>query len=85
MNLYLTFRSFLKERGCESEFEEAFGSQVPGYCLDAQLWEILGGDEYFLGRAFEWDRTIQGRTFWAEKDSQWYKIASEYINQKNKM
>ena len=75
MNLYLTFRSFLRDRGCEREFEEALGSQFPGYRLDANLWDILGGDEFFLGRIFDWTMTAQGREYWAQIDSEWYDLA----------
>ena len=71
MDLYLTFRRFLEERGCAREFEEAFGSQLPGYRLDAVLWDILGGDEFFLGRAFDWSETPEGRDFWKESDLAW--------------
>ena len=71
---YLTFRRFLKERGCEREFEEAFGIQNPGYRLDATLWDIMCGDEFFLGRAFDWSSTKEGREFWARIDSEWYTL-----------
>ena len=71
---YLTFRHFLKDRDCEREFEEAFGIQHPGYRLDATLWEIMCGDEFFLGRAFDWSATKQGREFWARIDSDWYTL-----------
>ena len=76
MDLYLTFRRFLEERGCAREFEEAFGSQLPGYRLDAVLWDILGGDECFLGRAFDWEKTSQGRDFWAMVDKEWYSLCT---------
>ena len=75
MNLYLTFRTFLIERGCEHEFDEALGSQFPGYSLDANLWDILGGDEYFMGRIFDWTKTVQGRGYWAKIDSEWCELA----------
>ena len=54
MNLYRTFREFLEKRGCEKAFNQAFALQNPGYVLDAALWEILGGDEFFLGRRSIW-------------------------------
>ena len=76
MDLYLRFRRFLEERGGVREFEEAFGSQLPGYRLDAVLWEIMGGDECFLGRAFDWEQTSQGRSFWAQVDKEWYSLCS---------
>ena len=71
---YSTFRCFLRERGCERAFEEAFGTQNPGYRLDATLWDIMCGDEFFLGRAFDWSITNEGREFWARIDSEWYTL-----------
>jgi len=46
MVAYETFMNFLKEKGCQDIFNEAFQTQAPGYRLDAKLWDILGGDEY---------------------------------------
>ena len=79
MDLYLTFRCFLSERGCEHEFEEALGSQFPGCRLDANLWDILGGDEFFMGRIFDWTKTTQGRDYWAQIDSEWYELAMDTL------
>ena len=74
MNIYRIFREFLEERGCEKAFDQAFALQNPGYVLDAALWDILGGDEFFLGRAFDWSMTCQGRGFWLEIDKEWGKV-----------
>ena len=71
---YYIFRRFLIEKGCETAFEKAFGSQNAGYMLDATLWEILAGDEFFFGRAFDWSATTEGREFWARMDSEWYSM-----------
>jgi hypothetical protein len=65
------FREFLEERGCKKAFDQAFALQNPGYVLDAALWDILGGDEFFLGRAFDWSETPEGRDFWKEIDLAW--------------
>ena len=65
------FMSFLMENGCLKEFDLEFERQSPGYHLDANLWDILGGDEYFLSRAFDWSVTSQGRDFWKDIDEQW--------------
>ena len=73
---YSTFLCFLRDRGCEREFEEAFGNQNPGYRLDATLWDIMCGDEFFLGRAFDWENTSQGRAFWAQLDKEWYSLCT---------
>lgn len=69
---YKEFISFLNEQNCKKAFDDAFHKQCPGYHLDANLWDILGGDECFLGRAFDWTETEQGREFWAVLDRQWY-------------
>lgn len=75
---YTQFRRFLKDTDCEREFEEAFESQYPGYQFDVALWTILGGDEFFLGRAFDWSHTKEGRAFWEEIDRQWYRRVSRH-------
>ena len=77
MNLYRIFREFLVERGCEKAFDQAFSLQNPGYVLDAALWDILGGDEFFLGRAFDWSTTSQGRGFWLEIDKEWGQVCDQ--------
>ena len=77
MYLYRTFCNFLSERGCEKAFREAFANQNPGYELNAALWEIMGGDEFFLGRAFDWSMTCQGRGFWLEIDKEWGKVCDQ--------
>lgn len=65
------FMSFLMENGCMKEFDLEFERQSPGYHLDANLWDILGGDEYFLSRAFDWSVTLQGRDFWKDISEKW--------------
>ena len=65
------FMSFLQENGCIKEFDLEFERQSPGYHLDANLWDILGGDEYFLSRAFDWSVTLQGRDFWKDISEKW--------------
>ena len=77
MNLYRIFREFLEERGCEKAFDQAFSLQNPGYVLDAALWDILGGDEYIFGRIFDWEKTLQGRQFWAQIDLEWYNYSTK--------
>ena len=77
MKAYGTFIQFLQEKGCHKEFNEAFQAQVPGYRLDATLWDILGGDEYIFGRIFDWEQTPQGRQFWAQIDQEWYNYSSK--------
>ena len=75
MNRYKAFRDFLDNRGYAKEFDLAFYNAYPGYHLDNNLWDILGGDECFLGRVFDWERTPQGRSFWEKIDREWYKLS----------
>lgn len=77
MVAYETFMNFLKEKGCQDIFNEAFQTQAPGYSLDAKLWDILGGDEYIFGRIFDWEKTLQGRQFWAQIDLEWYNYSTK--------
>ena len=79
MVAYETFMNFLQEKGCLDIFNEAFQTQAPGYRLDANLWDILGGDEFFLGRVFDWTKTVQGRDYWAQIDSEWYELAMDTL------
>ena len=65
------FMSFLMENGWMKEFDLEFERQSPGYHLDANLWDILGGDEYFFSRACDWSVTAQGRDFWKDIDEKW--------------
>ena len=68
---YETFSTFLTESGCANQFDIEFERQNPGYHMDANLWDILGGDEYFLSRAFDWSVTSQGRDFWKNISEKW--------------
>lgn len=68
---YETFSTFLTESGCANQFDIEFERQNPGYHMDANLWDILGGDEYFLSRAFDWSATSQGRDFWKNISEKW--------------
>ena len=68
---YETFSTFLTESGCANQFDIEFERQNPGYHMDANLWDILGGDEYFLSRAFDWSATSQGRDFWKDISEKW--------------
>ena len=68
---YETFSTFLTESGCANQFDIEFERQNPGYHMDANLWDILGGDEYFVSRAFEWSATSQGRDFWKNISEKW--------------
>ena len=77
MVAYETFINFLQEKGYLDVFNEAFHAQVAGYRLDAKLWDILGGDEYIFGRIFDWEKTLQGRQFWAQIDQEWYNYSSK--------
>lgn len=76
---YETFSTFLTESGCANQFDIEFERQNPGYHMDANLWDILGGDEYFLARAFDWSTTREGRSFWARLDSEWNSACMNHI------
>lgn len=70
--MYALFQNFLQEHGYSRAFVSEFERLCYGYHLDATLWDILGGDEYFLARAFNWTETKEGREFWAQVDHEWY-------------
>lgn len=69
------FMNFIQVAGCSREFNMEFERQNPGYHLDENLWDILGGDEFIFGRIFDWEQTHQGREFWAKIDKEWYELA----------
>ena len=77
MVAYETIMNFLQEKGYVDVFNEAFHAQVPGYRLDAKRWFILGGDEYIFGWIFDWEKTLQGRQFWAQIDLEWYNYSTK--------
>ena len=58
---YSLLRSFLVEQGCEREFMDIFYSQNRCTCFCAGVRDIMGGDEYFLNRAFRWEKTYMQR------------------------
>ena len=71
---YSQFRNFLEDNRYSLLFNREFERQHPGYYLDANLWEILGGDEHFFARAFDWSASLQGRDFWKEVSDKWYSL-----------
>lgn len=75
-----SFRRFLRENGCEREFDAAFYEQCGANVLDETLADILVIDEGFLGRAFRWDATPEGREFWRDIDNKWWNLCSLYVN-----
>jgi hypothetical protein len=32
----------------------------------------MGGDECFIGRAFDWSNTPEGYDYWLDIDNKWY-------------
>ena len=72
MYTYKEFIKFLEDHRCRGEFEIAFYSQNRSHRLSEGLWDIMGGDECFIARAFDWTKTKEGRDFWAQIDEQWY-------------
>ena len=76
---YQTFRKFLRDNDCERQFNAAFYAQCGANVLDETLADILVIDECFLGRAFDWRKTPEGREFWLDIDTKWWKF---YLNNK---
>lgn len=74
MDYYNLFVQFLREHRCESAFNENFHTfnRYTVFCRD--IWGIMGADEYFLNRAFDWSKTPQGRGFWKNLDVLWEKV-----------
>ncbi|MBP9992410.1 MAG: hypothetical protein KBS73_03115 [Bacteroidales bacterium] len=72
-NIYQTFRRFLRDNGCERQFDAAFYEQCGANVLDETLADILVIDEGFFGRVFRWDLTPEGREFWKDIDDKWWK------------
>lgn len=73
VSLYWEFRAFLRECGCEREFDENFEAQHPGYYLDERLADYMVVDETLVDRCFRWDLTPQGREFWREIEMRWWR------------
>lgn len=69
---YRDFIEFLDKNRCKKEFEVAFYSFNRCHRLSESLWNTLGGDECFIGRAFDWSDTPEGYDFWLQIDNRWY-------------
>ena len=76
-NNYQTFRKFLRDNGFERQFDAAFYAQCGANVLDETLADILVIDECFLGRAFDWRKTPEGREFWLDIDDKWWQLYRE--------
>ena len=74
MYSYREFLLFLEDNRCRKEFETAFYSYNRCHRLSEGLWNIMGGDECFISRAFDWTETKEGREFWAILDNAWYEV-----------
>jgi len=73
MSIYSVFRQFLRDNGCEEQFDSAFHTQCGANVLDEALAEILVIDESFINRCFDWSSTAEGRQFWKNLDEKWWK------------
>ena len=73
MSGYTKFREFLQNEGCEAAFDRAFYQYNDCTALDESLWEA-GNAECFIGHAFEWSATPEGREFWLTIDRKWFKL-----------
>ncbi|MBQ0080767.1 MAG: hypothetical protein KBS95_04390 [Alistipes sp.] len=76
-NIYQIFRSFLRDNGCEQQFDADFYEQCGANYLDQTLADYLVIDEAFFGRVFRWDITPEGREFWKEMDRRWWKLCTK--------
>ena len=74
---YQTFRKFLRDNDCERQFDAAFYAQCGANVLDETLADILVIDKCFLGRAFDWRKTPEGRKFWLDIDDKWWRFYRE--------
>ena len=72
MEKFQKFVEFLESMSCRKEFNEAFYIQNPGLTLNAKIWDILGADECFVGKAFDWAQTEQGHDYWFKIDEALY-------------
>lgn len=72
MSSYRKFIEFLDENGCRMQFEKAFYLFNRCHRLSEGLWKILGADECFIGRAFDWSDTPEGYDYWLSIDNKWY-------------
>ena len=73
MSSYTKFREFLRNEGCEAAFDRAFYQYNDCTAFDESLWEA-GNSECFIGHAFEWSATPEGREFWLTIDRKWFKL-----------
>lgn len=73
MSSYTKFREFLRNEGCEAAFDRAFYQYNDCTAFDESLWEA-GNAECFIGHAFEWSATPEGREFWLTIDRKWFKL-----------
>ena len=73
MSSYTKFREFLRSEGCEAAFDRAFYKYNDCTAFDESLWEA-GNAECFIGHAFEWSATPEGREFWITIDRKWFKL-----------
>lgn len=72
MEKFQKFIEFLESMGCREEFYAAFYRQNPGLTFNAKIWDIMGADECFVGKAFDWELTEQGHDYWFKIDEAWY-------------
>ena len=81
---YQTFRRFLRDNGCERQFDVAFYEQCGANVIDETLADILVIDEGFFSRAFRWDQTPEGREFWKDLDRKWWSFFLDQTTHENK-
>lgn len=72
MRKYIDFIEFLESNKCRTQFETAFYLFNRYHRLSYGLWQIMDGDECFIGRAFDWSKTPEGYDYWLDIDNKWY-------------
>lgn len=70
---YEEFRCFLREQGCETNFDRAFYAYNHATLLDLALWEAYGDQTHIFASSFRWGDTLEGADFWREVDKRWIK------------
>lgn len=71
MPSYNKFCQFLAQNSCQKQFEHAYCTQNNFTQFDENIWNIIDFQEYVFGKAFDWNLTAQGRSFWAKIDGLW--------------
>lgn len=78
MDGYDKFCAFLRAEGCFAAFERAFYVHNDFTHFDRQMWAAAYDKSSFLGTAFRWADTPEGRDYWSEIDKKWVGMDSQH-------